>query len=83
MQLEEAAAGRGPGAPRPPAVPGAGVGTPVPDLVCPGRGRASGRLPVARRRHGEHLENNPHGTSRLVPVYTWVGHGLYQRSVYT
>ena len=30
-----------------------------------------------------HLENNPHGTSRLVPVYTWVGHGLYQRSVYT
>ena len=35
-------------------------------------------------RHGAgHLEKNPPGTSRLVWVYTWFGHGLYQRSVYT
>jgi hypothetical protein len=48
MQLEEAAAGRGPGAPRPPVVPGAGVGTPSPG---PSLCRAPGRLPVARRPH--------------------------------
>ena len=49
-----------------------------------GRFRPTGRKPtVAGCNWPGHLENNPHGTSRLVPVYTWVGHGLYQRSVYT